>query len=119
MTALHYRSALDQARLLRSRKVSARELLDVCLDQYALHNETLNAVILTDLGMPGMDGYQLARRIRQDADFHDVKLIALTGWGQPEDRHRSTAAGFDHHLVKPVQFDALQSLLLSSPPTPA
>ena len=77
------------------------------------------SVILTDLGMPGMDGYQLARRIRQDAGFHDVKLIALTGWGQPEDRHRSTAAGFDHHLVKPVQFDALQSLLLSSPPTPA
>ncbi|MBC7855010.1 MAG: response regulator [Pirellulaceae bacterium] len=77
------------------------------------------AVILTDLGMPGMDGYQLARRIRQDAGFHDVKLIALTGWGQPEDRHRSMAAGFDHHLVKPVQFDALQSLLLASPPTPA
>ncbi len=49
MTALHYRSALDLARLLRLRKVSARELLEICLDQYALHNETVNAVILTDL----------------------------------------------------------------------
>ena len=74
------------------------------------------SVILMDLGMPGMDGLQLARRIRQDETFRGVTLIALTGWGQPEDRHRSLAAGFDHHLVKPVQFDDLQSLLVSSLP---
>lgn len=72
------------------------------------------AIILMDLGMPGMDGLQLARRIRQDDAFQGITLIALTGWGQPEDRHRSLAAGFNHHLVKPVQFDALQSLLASS-----
>lgn len=72
------------------------------------------AVILMDLGMPGMDGLQLARRIRQDDAFQGITLIALTGWGQPEDRHRSLAAGFNHHLVKPVQFDTLQSLLASS-----
>jgi PAS domain S-box-containing protein len=70
-------------------------------------------IVILDLGMPGMDGYDVARRIRQQGKYEDVVLIALTGWGQPEDRKRSNEAGFDHHLVKPVELDALQALLTS------
>jgi PAS domain S-box-containing protein len=68
-------------------------------------------VVLLDIGMPGMDGHEVARRIRQQPELDDVVLIALTGWGQDEDRLRSQAAGFDHHLIKPVDLAALQALL--------
>ena len=68
-------------------------------------------VVLLDIGMPGMDGLEVARRIRQRPESRDVTLIALTGWGQEKDRHNSAAAGFNHHLVKPVDFEALQELL--------
>jgi PAS domain S-box-containing protein len=71
------------------------------------------AVVLLDIGMPGMDGHEVARRIRQDPAFSNVKLIALTGWGQAEDRRRSHSAGFDYHLIKPTDFGALQTLLTS------
>ncbi len=71
------------------------------------------AVVLLDLGMPGMDGLEVARRIRQQPEFADVKLIALTGWGQPEDRSRSQSAGFDYHLIKPADVRALENLLVS------
>jgi signal transduction histidine kinase len=70
-------------------------------------------VVLLDIGMPGMDGHEVARRIRRLPDAGDVTLIALTGWGQTEDRHRSRLAGFDHHIVKPADIQALQSLLVS------
>lgn len=71
------------------------------------------AVILLDIGMPGMDGYEVARRIRQQPQSHDVTLIALTGWGQEKDRARSRDAGFDHHMIKPPDITALQALLVS------
>ena len=71
------------------------------------------AVVLLDIGMPGMDGHEVARRIRQQAGFQDVTLIALTGWGQVEDRQRSQAAGFDYHLIKPADVSTLQTLLMS------
>ena len=70
------------------------------------------AVVL-DLGMPGMDGYDVARRIRQQPDFQGIILIALTGWGREDDRRRTHQAGFDHHLVKPVDPVILQTLLVS------
>jgi PAS domain S-box-containing protein len=69
------------------------------------------AVLLVDIGMPDMDGYELARRVRQLPDCEDLTLIALTGWGQAEDRQRSQAAGFDFHLTKPADFETLQRLL--------
>jgi signal transduction histidine kinase len=59
-------------------------------------------VVLLDLGMPRLDGYETARRIRQQPNGRDCVLIALTGWGQPQDRRRTLDAGFDAHLVKPV-----------------
>jgi CheY-like chemotaxis protein len=57
--------------------------------------------------MPRMDGYEAARRIRKQTRGQDVVLIALTGWGQPQDRIRTRDAGFDAHLVKPVSDDEL------------
>lgn len=71
------------------------------------------AVVLLDLGMPEMDGYEVARRIRERREFDDITLIALTGWGQDEDRRRAHEAGFDHHLVKPADIRSLQELLSS------
>lgn len=68
-------------------------------------------VVLLDIGMPGMDGYEVARRIRANPANRRISLIALTGWGQDEDRKRSVAAGFDHHLVKPADIDQLRQLL--------
>jgi CheY-like chemotaxis protein len=68
-------------------------------------------VILMDIGMPGMDGNEVARRIRQQPEFNDIKLIALTGWGQEKDRQRSKESGFDHHLTKPVNFRSLTDLI--------
>ena len=68
-------------------------------------------VVLLDIGMPGMDGYEVARRLRDARDGASLRLIALTGWSQPQDRERTRAAGFDHHLSKPVDIGVLQSLL--------
>jgi len=61
--------------------------------------------------MPDMDGYEVARRIRERAEFDHMTLIALTGWGQDEDRRRAQTAGFDHHLVKPADLSSLKALL--------
>jgi signal transduction histidine kinase/ActR/RegA family two-component response regulator len=66
---------------------------------------------LLDIGMPEMDGYEVARRIRASPDHGDLLLIALTGWGQEHDQRRSRAAGFDHHLVKPPDINKLRELL--------
>lgn len=70
-------------------------------------------VVLLDIGLPKLNGYDTARKIRESAWGSGVTLIALTGWGNPEDRRRSMEAGFDGHLVKPVEFDQLTSLLES------
>jgi CheY-like chemotaxis protein len=68
-------------------------------------------VVLLDIGMPGMDGHEVARRIRGSPRCRHTTLIALTGWGQDEDRQRSRTAGFDHHLVKPADVRTLHALL--------
>jgi CheY-like chemotaxis protein len=67
-------------------------------------------LMLLDIGLPKLDGYEVARRIRADLE-NSIVLVALTGWGQEEDRRRSKEAGFDQHLTKPVEMNALQSLL--------
>jgi len=67
--------------------------------------------ILLDLGMPGMDGYEVCRRIRNTDWGKKMRLIAITGWGQDEDRRKSAMAGFDMHLVKPVDPETLAQLL--------
>jgi signal transduction histidine kinase len=68
-------------------------------------------VAVLDIGMPGLNGYEVARRIRAEPWGAGMRLIALTGWGQAEDVQRARAAGFDHHVTKPVDLDALQHLV--------
>lgn len=70
-------------------------------------------VVLLDIGMPGMNGFEVARQIRAHGDFKGLTLIALTGWGKEEDHRRSQEAGFDFHLTKPPDFVALKALLNS------
>ena len=79
-----------------------------------LAEELRPQAIFLDLGMPGMDGYEVCRRIRNVAWGKNMRLIAITGWGQDEDRRKSANAGFDVHLVKPVNPDTLAQLLHDS-----
>ncbi|MEO5618094.1 MAG: ATP-binding protein [Candidatus Eisenbacteria bacterium] len=75
-------------------------------------NETRPELMLLDIGLPGLDGYQVAERVRKESsNGGDLTLIALTGLGQQEDRERALAAGFDHHLTKPVNPSKLRELL--------
>lgn len=68
-------------------------------------------IVFLDIGLPQLDGCEVARRVRQRADLRGTKLIALTGWSHAEDRERTREAGFDHHLVKPVGVKTLKDLL--------
>jgi PAS domain S-box-containing protein len=85
----------------------------------ALAREERPDVVLLDIGMPGMDGYEVARRLRQEPGLQGVLLVAMTGFGQETDRRHSRAAGFDQHLVKPVEPDDLLRLLAQPRPAPA
>lgn len=69
------------------------------------------SLVLLDLGMPGMDGYELARRMRAESWGKEALLVALTGWGQEQHRRRSQEAGFDRHMIKPADADALRAVL--------
>jgi PAS domain S-box-containing protein len=80
------------------------------IEAFAAH---LPSVVLLDIGMPGLNGYDVAREIRTRFPEHPATLVALTGWGQEDDRRRAREAGFDHHLVKPAEIEALQQLLSS------
>ncbi len=68
-------------------------------------------MILLDIGLPKLTGYEACRRIRQQPGGKELVIIAQTGWGQEEDRQRTHEAGFDHHMVKPVDPQALMKLL--------
>jgi len=68
-------------------------------------------VAFLDIGMPGMTGYEVAQAVRCEPWGHEIKLIAVTGWGQPEDSQRARSAGFDRHLVKPFDPDEVDRLL--------
>ena len=91
-------------------------------DTYTAHDglEAIDAferhrpeVILLDIGLPKMSGHEVCRRIRERPGGREVVIIALTGWGQDSDRRKSQDAGFDDHLVKPVDYGALMDLLSS------
>jgi CheY-like chemotaxis protein len=100
-------------------------LLDISgHDTYTAHDglEALDAferyrpeVILLDIGLPKLSGHDVCRRIRERPGGGDVVIIALTGWGQESDRRKSQDAGFDDHLVKPVDYAALMDLLSGLP----
>ena len=68
-------------------------------------------MVLLDIGLPGLDGFEVARRIRQESTLKNIVLVAMTGYARDTERQRSQEAGFDHHLVKPVDFDEVQKIL--------
>ncbi len=74
------------------------------------------AALVLDIGLPKLSGYDVCRRIRGERGGQ-VRIIAITGWGQDEDRRRAHEAGFDHHFTKPVDFDALLALMEQLSPT--
>ncbi len=79
-------------------------------------------IIFLDIAMPGMNGYEVARRLRQNKQLDGIRLVALTGYGYDEDRRKAIEAGFDHHLTKPASIDQLMQLLQTLPegePLPA
>jgi CheY-like chemotaxis protein/two-component sensor histidine kinase len=86
-------------------------------DALALFERFEPDAVLLDIGMPGMDGYEVARRIRAMPSGGVTPLIALTGWGQQEDIRRCFEAGFDHHLVKPLDVDKLWEIVAGARPT--
>ena len=74
------------------------------------------SVVFVDIGMPGMDGYELARRLRDQFSAERPTIVGLSGWGQEEDRRRGREAGFDHHLIKPADLGAVQAILAGAAP---
>lgn len=100
---------------------SLRDLLDVMGHQVTVAHEGLGGIeaarrilpdiVLCDLGLPGVDGYEVARRLKAELATRDALLVALTGYGQEEDRRRSAEAGFDVHLTKPLRLQELEDLL--------
>jgi PAS domain S-box-containing protein len=96
--------------LLESRGHSVR-VADSGSEALRMLREQTPEIVVCDIGLPGMSGYELASQLRRDPALRSLRLIALSGYGQPEDRRRSREAGFDDHLVKPVDFTALESIL--------
>ena len=97
------------ARLLRARGHQARATGDGASALEAIAADRPDVVLL-DIGLPGMNGYEIARRIRADAALTSVLLVALTGYGQDADIRLAREAGFDHHLVKPTDLEAIEAL---------
>jgi CheY-like chemotaxis protein len=77
----------------------------------ALLEHWIPQVMLLDIGMPDMDGFEVARRVRADPRLQAMAMVALTGWGQQTDKERTRVAGFDRHLVKPANAEQLMALL--------
>jgi CheY-like chemotaxis protein len=88
----------------------ARVVSDAPAGLLALH-DFVPDVALLDIGLPGIDGHELARRIRRQPGFEGLPLVAISGWGREEDKKRARDAGFDHHLTKPTSPDELEQLL--------
>ncbi|BBA36666.1 signal transduction histidine kinase (STHK) with CheB and CheR activity [Methylocaldum marinum] len=121
--------AADQYILVVDDNVSSADSLSTLLQAYGYQvqvvydgklalervQERVPDVVLLDIGMPQMDGYEVALRMRENPRLAATRLIAVSGYGQEEDRQRSRQAGFNHHLVKPVDIDVLLDLLGSRP----
>jgi PAS domain S-box-containing protein len=103
-------AAESLARLL---EISGHDVETACSGEEALETIARHdpQLVLLDLGMPEMDGYELARRIHAMPSVSRPFIVAISGWGQPEDKKRTALAGFDRHLVKPVEFMELQEVI--------
>lgn len=103
----------DAARMLgMTVKILGHEAIIACdgAEAIAIASDFQPDIVLLDLGMPRMDGYETAAHMRQTTWGKDAVLVALTGWGQDEDRRRTKAAGFNHHIVKPAEHAALLAI---------
>jgi PAS domain S-box-containing protein len=107
------RDALEAVALMLSMKGHVVTAAANGLEALEKMSADIPEVALLDIGMPVMDGYELARHVRREAWGKDVLLIALTGWGQERDRQKAYEAGFDVHLTKPVDIDIIERLILS------
>ncbi|HET9252912.1 MAG TPA: ATP-binding protein [Candidatus Eisenbacteria bacterium] len=108
-------SADSLAMMLKTKGHEVRTAYDG-LEAVEAAREFRPEVVLLDIGMPRLDGYEAARRIREQCDYERLVLIAITGWGHDENRARTREAGFDHHLVKPVEPATLARLLAKRVP---
>ncbi len=106
-------------RALRAQDMTVTQVADGLAADRALQEPGTEVAVL-DIGLPGIDGYEVARRLRADAATRAIRLIAVTGYGLPDDQRRVMEAGFDQHLVKPVQIERLlEALAPVVAPTPA
>jgi signal transduction histidine kinase len=103
--------AADSLSLLLSRLGHDVTTANDGVEALRLAHETRPDLALLDIGMPGLNGYEVARRIRGEPWGRDVRLVALTGWGQSQDKAEAADAGFDTHLTKPVEMNALRELV--------
>ncbi len=87
------------------------------LDAVRAASSFLPHVVLLDIGLPRLNGYEAARRIRAGADGRKMLIVAVSGWGQQDDRRKSGEAGFDHHFVKPVELKVLMDVLAAATST--
>jgi CheY-like chemotaxis protein len=104
----------DAAQMLALLLETAGHSVAVCPDAHAALDSVVAsppALAFVDIGLPGMDGYELVRRLRKLPETARACIVAVTGYGTPQDRARALEAGFDEHLVKPVQARALQAIL--------
>jgi two-component system CheB/CheR fusion protein len=107
---------LDSVRALAALVADMGHLVAYAINGYAaleIGSRNRPEVVLLDIGLPGMDGYELCRRMKVALGFENARVIALTAYGSPEDRARSAAAGCELHLVKPVTPQALFDVLES------
>jgi CheY-like chemotaxis protein len=107
-------SAASLGMMLRLLGQETRQVHDG-LEAVKLAEEFLPELILLDIGMPKLNGYDACRRIREQSWGRNIAIVALTGWGQEEDVRRSREAGFTFHIVKPIELSALQKLLAGLP----
>lgn len=82
--------------------------------RWSLRRTSRPNIVLLDIGLPVLDGYAVCEQLRRESVGEPPLIVAIPGYGQDEDRRRSRAAGFDHHLVKPVDFDELKALLATA-----
>jgi CheY-like chemotaxis protein len=113
--------AADSIAILLSMEGHQTQTVNNAHDALVAATEFRPDVVLLDIGLPEMDGYEVARRLRSQNAIEQMRLVAVTGYGQPADRARAQAAGFDKHLVKPVEPAALNEFLrtVQSPQHPA
>ncbi len=105
-------AAYTLGRLLEAMGQQVKVVFDGAEAVYIARSERPD-IVISDVAMPGVDGYQLAQRLRREPQLSEMVLVALTGYGQDSDRREALEAGFDYHLIKPVDFHALRDLLAS------